>query len=66
MEETMAGITDEEIAAYLERATLIEALIVTDRWVWLKEQDEVKDAWVETVFDFKQSPRNMVVVGIKK
>lgn len=84
MEETMAGITDEEIAAYLERyegrkkelcivwslmafsATLIEAMIVTDRWVWLKEQEEVKDAWVETVFDFKQSPRNMVVVGIKK
>lgn len=47
-------------------ATLIEALMVTDRWVWLKEQDEVKDAWVETVFDFKQSPRNMVIVGVKK
>ncbi|KAJ4147934.1 hypothetical protein LMH87_002428 [Akanthomyces muscarius] len=47
-------------------ATLIEALMVTDRWVWLKEQDEVKDAWVETVFDFKQSPRNMVIVGVKE
>ncbi|KAM3554727.1 hypothetical protein MY1884_005988 [Beauveria asiatica] len=47
-------------------ATLVEALMVTDRWVWLKEQDEVGEAWVETVFDFGQSPRNMVVVGIKK
>lgn len=47
-------------------ATLVEALMVTDRWVWLKEQDEVKDAWVETVFDFAQSPRNMVIVGVKK
>ncbi|KAM3497962.1 hypothetical protein MY10362_008702 [Beauveria mimosiformis] len=47
-------------------ATLVEALMVTDRWVWLKEQDEVREAWVETVFDFGQSPRNMVVVGIKK
>lgn len=47
-------------------ATLIEALIVTDRWVWLKEQEEVRDAWVETVFDYGQSPRNMVVVGVKK
>ncbi|OAA43431.1 hypothetical protein BBO_04574 [Beauveria brongniartii RCEF 3172] len=47
-------------------ATLVEALMVTDRWVWLREQDEVGEAWVETVFDFGQSPRNMVVVGIKK
>ncbi|EJP64310.1 uncharacterized protein BBA_06692 [Beauveria bassiana ARSEF 2860] len=47
-------------------ATLVEALMVTDRWVWLKEQQEVGEAWVETVFDFGQSPRNMVVVGIKK
>lgn len=47
-------------------ATLVEALMVTDRWAWLREQDEVKDAWVETVFDFGQSPRNMVIVGVKK
>ncbi|KAM3510986.1 hypothetical protein MY11210_005385 [Beauveria gryllotalpidicola] len=47
-------------------ATLVEALMVTDRWLWLREQDEVGEAWVETVFDFGQSPRNMVVVGIKK
>lgn len=47
-------------------ATLIEALMVTDRWLWLKEQDGVEDAWVETVFEFRQSPRNMVIVGVKK
>jgi len=33
----------------------------------LKEhQDVVKDAWVEAVFDYEQSPRNLVVVGIKR
>ena len=48
-------------------AIVIESLIVTDRWLFLKEhQDIVKDAWVEAVFDFQQSPRNMVVVGVKK
>ncbi|XWX02041.1 hypothetical protein V2A60_010073 [Cordyceps javanica] len=47
-------------------ATLVEALMVTDRWAWLREQDEVRDAWVEAVFDFGQSPRNMVIVGVKK
>lgn len=47
-------------------AQLIEAVIVTDRWLWLREQDEVESCWVENVFDYSQSPRNMVVVGIKK
>ncbi|KAL2037746.1 hypothetical protein N7G274_009471 [Stereocaulon virgatum] len=47
-------------------ASVVESTIVVDRWLWLKEQDEVKDAWVEAVFDYKQSPRNLVVVGIKK
>lgn len=47
-------------------AMAIESLIVSDRWTFLKEQAEVKDAWVETVFDYKLSPRNLVVVGIKK
>ncbi|KAL6722113.1 hypothetical protein ACLMJK_001219 [Lecanora helva] len=46
-------------------ASVVEATILTDRWLYLKEQKEVKDAWVETVFDYKQSPRNLVVVGIK-
>ncbi|KAI4747038.1 hypothetical protein E4T50_02698 [Aureobasidium sp. EXF-12298] len=47
-------------------AGVIEAAIVVDRWLFLKEQDEVSDAWVEPVFEFKHSPRNLVVVGIKK
>ncbi|OAA72262.1 hypothetical protein ISF_01335 [Cordyceps fumosorosea ARSEF 2679] len=47
-------------------ATLVEALMVTDRWAWLEEQEEVDEAWVEAVFDFAQSPRNLVVVGLKK
>ncbi|KAI6782995.1 Methyltransferase-like protein-like protein [Emericellopsis cladophorae] len=47
-------------------AIVVESLIVTDRWTFLKEQQEVDQAWVEPVFDFKLSPRNLVVVGIKK
>ena len=47
-------------------AGVVESTIVVDRWLWLKEQEEVRDCWVEAVFDYKQSPRNLVVVGIKK
>ncbi|KAL6902485.1 methyltransferase domain-containing protein [Trichoderma evansii] len=48
-------------------AAVVESLIVADRWTFLKEhKDLVKDAWVETVFDYGESPRNLVVVGIKK
>ncbi|RDW71497.1 hypothetical protein BP6252_08060 [Coleophoma cylindrospora] len=47
-------------------AGAVESLIVVDRWLWLKEQPEVKDAWVEAVWDYGLSPRNLVVVGIKK
>lgn len=47
-------------------ATVVESTIVVDRWLYLKEQREVKDCWVESVFDYKQSPRNLVVVGIKQ
>lgn len=47
-------------------AGVVEAVIVTDRWLWLKEQDEVETAWVEPVFDYALSPRNLVVVGVKK
>lgn len=47
-------------------AGVVESLIVTDRWLFLKEHsDVVHDCWVESVFDHKLSPRNMVVVGIK-
>ncbi len=47
-------------------ASVVESSIVVDRWLYLKEQAEVKNCWVETVFDYKQSPRNLVVVGIKR
>jgi len=48
-------------------AGVTESAIVTDRWLFLKENpDVVQDCWVETVFDYHQSPRNLVVVGIKK
>jgi len=47
--------------------TVVESLIVTDRWLFLKEHtDVVRDCWVEAVFDYKQSPRNLVVIGIKQ
>jgi hypothetical protein len=47
-------------------AGVIEAAIVVDRWLWLREQDEVRECWVESVFDYAVSPRNLVVVGVKK
>jgi hypothetical protein len=48
-------------------AGVVESLIVVDRWLYLKEhEDLVRDCWVEPVFDYKQSPRNLVVVGIKR
>ncbi|KAF2725175.1 hypothetical protein K431DRAFT_330294 [Polychaeton citri CBS 116435] len=46
-------------------AGVVEAAIVVDRWLWLKEQDFVQAAWVEPVFDYRLSPRNLVVVGVK-
>ncbi|MCJ1466078.1 hypothetical protein MMC07_004697 [Pseudocyphellaria aurata] len=46
-------------------AEVVESIIVLDRWLFLREQAQVKDCWVEAVFDYKQSPRNLVVVGIK-
>lgn len=48
-------------------AGVVESLIVTDRWLFLKEhRDVVGDAWVEAVFDYGLSPRNLVVVGVKQ
>ncbi|KAI0871413.1 methyltransferase domain-containing protein [Hypoxylon argillaceum] len=48
-------------------AVVVESLIVTDRWLFLRQHsDSVQDCWVETVFDYRQSPRNLVVVGVKK
>jgi hypothetical protein len=47
-------------------AGVVESLMVVDRWLWLKEQDGIDKAWVEPVFEYKFSPRNLVVVGIKR
>lgn len=47
-------------------AGVVESLILVDRWLWLREQEEVKEAWVEPVFDYHMSPRNLVIVGIKR
>ncbi|KAI8657639.1 Methyltranfer-dom domain-containing protein [Fusarium keratoplasticum] len=48
-------------------AMAVESLIVSDRWTFLREHDDlVRHAWVETVFDYEQSPRNLVVVGVKQ
>ena len=47
-------------------AGVVESVIAVDRWLFLKEQECVQEAWVEAVFDYKESPRNLCVVGIKK
>ena len=47
-------------------AGVVESVIAVDRWSFLKEQECVENAWVEAVFDYKESPRNLCVVGIKK
>ena len=48
-------------------AGVVESLIVVDRWLFLREHPEVvRDCWVEAVFDYQLSPRNLVVVGIKR
>jgi hypothetical protein len=47
-------------------AGVVESAIVVDRWLYLKEQKSIQACWVEAAFSYKQSPRNLVVVGIKK
>ena len=52
-------------------ATVVENLILVDRWLWLKEQQDLRSepdggtAWLQPVFDYNISPRNVCVVGIK-
>lgn len=46
-------------------AEVVESIIVVDRWLYLREQPMVKDCWVQAVFDYRLSPRNLVVVGRK-
>lgn len=47
-------------------AEVVESIIVVDRWLYLREQPMVKDCWVQAVFDYKQSPRNLALIGIKR
>jgi hypothetical protein len=54
-------------------AGVVESLIVVDRWLFLREHKSkeggdggVSDCWVEAVFDYSLSPRNLVVVGVKQ
>jgi len=61
-------------------AGVVESLIVVDRWVWLREHMTEEDGgegvwrdglvvekcWVEAGFGYEFSPRNLVVVGVKK
>lgn len=48
-------------------AAVVEALIIADRWAFLTEHaDVVARAWAEPVFDYALSPRNLVVVGVKR
>ncbi|PQE03185.1 Methyltransferase 25 protein [Rutstroemia sp. NJR-2017a BBW] len=49
-------------------AGVVESLVVVDRWEFLREavrRGEVRRAWVEGVFEYGVSPRNLVVVGVK-
>ncbi|KAM3078198.1 hypothetical protein ACMFMF_004605 [Clarireedia jacksonii] len=49
-------------------AGVVESLVVVDRWEYLREavkRGEARSAWVEGVFDYVVSPRNLVVVGVK-
>ena len=45
---------------------LVECAFAADRWQFLVEQDDVAMAWVQTVFEYEQSPRNLAIIGIKK
>jgi hypothetical protein len=47
-------------------AGVVESIIAVDRWLFLREQECVERCWVEPVFDYGQSPRNLAVVGLKK
>ncbi|KAI9658610.1 MAG: hypothetical protein M1821_002170 [Bathelium mastoideum] len=47
-------------------AGVVEAIMVVDRWLFLREQECIRHCWVEPVFDYSCSPRNLVLVGVKK
>ncbi|KAI2609260.1 methyltransferase domain-containing protein [Hypoxylon sp. NC1633] len=69
--EEMYGPRKRELSAIWSlmafSAMATESLIVTDRWLFLRQHSGlVQDCWVETVFDYRESPRNLVVVGVKR
>lgn len=45
-------------------AGVVESLVVVDRYVYLCEEG-VRDVWVEAAFEYAESPRNLVVVGVR-
>lgn len=45
-------------------AEVVESLVVVDRYVYLCEEG-VGDVWVEAAFEYAESPRNLVVVGVR-
>ncbi|KAI5780937.1 methyltransferase domain-containing protein [Geopyxis carbonaria] len=45
-------------------AAVAESVIVVDRWLFLKEMG-CREAWVRAAFEYGESPRNLVVVGIR-
>lgn len=50
-------------------AAVVEAIIVIDRWQFLREHIPsgiVKECWVEPVFEYAESPRNLAVIGVKQ
>lgn len=46
-------------------SSVVESLIVVDRWEFLGEVEGVKERWVEVVFGYEHSPRNLCVVGVR-
>lgn len=47
-------------------AGVVESVIAVDRWLFLKEQEEVERAEIRCVWGYELSPRNLCVVGWKK
>lgn len=45
-------------------AGVVESLVVVDRYMYLCEEG-VRDVWVEAAFEYAESPRNLVVVGVR-
>lgn len=45
-------------------AGVVESLVVVDRYIYLCEEG-VRDVWVEAAFEYAESPRNLVVVGVR-